>query len=164
MAKKKQGRDALPPDPQATSDSSVRMPDRLPKDLPADVIQIVREVIEFQGPLPPPTALRKYDEIVPGSAARIVKGSEDERFHRHRIEAAETATRGFQIRGGLIFGFMVTVLGIGGSILLGMNGHEETAKVLGGSTLAAIAAVFVAGRVIPHLSKRPTSPTNNPSA
>jgi len=41
----------------------------------------------FSGPLPPPQALREYDQIVPGLATRIVAQAERQTEHRISLEA-----------------------------------------------------------------------------
>jgi len=40
----------------------------------------------FSGPLPPPEILRKFDEVVPGAAERIIKMAEDQSIHRKELE------------------------------------------------------------------------------
>lgn len=37
----------------------------------------------FSGPLPPPAVLERYDEVLPGSAERILAMAENEQRHRH---------------------------------------------------------------------------------
>jgi uncharacterized membrane protein len=119
-----------------------------PGSLPPEARRIVQAIIAYQGPLPPSSELEKYEQIVPGAASRILGWVDEERHHRHSIVAQDSKTRTFQTIAGMIFGFIVTMTGILGAIYLAVNGHEDTAKVLGGFTLAAIAAVFVTGRLI----------------
>lgn len=40
----------------------------------------------FQGPLPPPSMLAQYEEILPGAAERILVLLESETAHRHGVE------------------------------------------------------------------------------
>jgi uncharacterized membrane protein len=148
MAKRKSRRERLHgsvPADQASVDPHGRIPD--PQNLPPDIRQIVQQVIAYQGPLPPSAELQRYNEIVPGAAARILGWVDEERVHRHQIESESLATLAFRTRWGMILGFIITAMGLGGAIYLAAIGREETAKVLGGFTLAAIAAVFVIGRL-----------------
>ena len=46
----------------------------------------VSEEHHFSGPLPRPEDLAKYDQIVPGAAARIIQMAEKEMSHRHDNE------------------------------------------------------------------------------
>ena len=119
-----------------------------PVNLPPEARRIVQSIIAYQGPLPPSNELERYEQIVPGAAARILNWVDEERAHRHGIVDQDSKMRSFQTVYGMLCGFLVTMAGIGGAIYLAMNGHEDTAKVLGGFTLAAIAAVFVTGRLI----------------
>ena len=40
----------------------------------------------FSGPLPHPDMLRKFDDVVPGAAERIIKMAEDQSNHRKDLE------------------------------------------------------------------------------
>lgn len=46
----------------------------------------IREASSFQGPLPPPRILHDYDQIVPGSAERIISLWENQVQHRQDLE------------------------------------------------------------------------------
>lgn len=46
----------------------------------------------YSGPLPPPSFLNQFEQIVPGSAERIIRYSEREQEHRHNIEDLRTET------------------------------------------------------------------------
>jgi len=49
----------------------------------------VARLTEWKGPLPPPAALQAFEEIVPGSAARIVAQFEEEAAHRRKLETKQ---------------------------------------------------------------------------
>jgi len=148
MPSKKRKGAKRPPEPQDDPLPSRNPPLDLPPDLPPQVRQIVQAVVSYQGPLPPAAELGRYNEVVPGSASRIIEWAEDERRHRHRIEARESRREAFRVYAGMVFGFLVTLLGLGGAIYLSLLGQAEVAKVLGGLTLAAIVAVFVTGKIM----------------
>ena len=77
----------------------------------------------WQGPLPPPEAVQKFDTIVEGGAERIFRMAEKEQQHRIESETAALqvnveATRA-EIQAtqrGSWMGFLVSVLAIGGAI------------------------------------------------
>jgi hypothetical protein len=51
------------------------------------LIEVVHEVVaSCEGPIPAPSILRSYDEIVPGAAERIIAMAEREQEHRHAWE------------------------------------------------------------------------------
>lgn len=82
---------------------------------------------EWHGPLPPPFALSQYDQIVPGSAERLLVMAE--RGHQHRMDQetglleleketlqsvnAVIANDAAHSRWGLGLGFVVAMVGIG---------------------------------------------------
>jgi uncharacterized membrane protein len=51
---------------------------------------VVTEISQsFSGPLPHPDVLRKFNEIIPGAAERIIKMAEDQSIHRKELEKLE---------------------------------------------------------------------------
>lgn len=49
--------------------------------------QLHLEYSSWQAPIPPPSAFRDYDEIIPNGAERIFSQFENETKHRHKMEA-----------------------------------------------------------------------------
>lgn len=47
---------------------------------------VVHQSTSFSGPLPPPEILRRFDEVVPGAAERIIKMAEEQSGHRRELE------------------------------------------------------------------------------
>lgn len=62
-----------------------------PEPRPPD--QVIRQIqhIETSGPLPPPSILKAYDEVVPGCAAIICKQMQDESAHRRDLSKIQQA-------------------------------------------------------------------------
>ena len=77
-----------------------------------DVKQYVAEVIqsEFRGPIPPPSIIKGYEEVLPGSADRIIKMAEKQMSHRHNMESVMVHSESRDGLLGVLFAFM---LGIG---------------------------------------------------
>lgn len=48
--------------------------------------QLIARYASFSGPLPPPAALEQYNEVLPGSAERILAMAENEQRHRHSYD------------------------------------------------------------------------------
>lgn len=94
------------------------------------------------GPLPAPEDLEAYGQISPDLVNRIVTASEDERAHRHRMDAQQSRRASM----GLAAGFVVSVLFLVVSAWLINNGHDVAGAVLGSFDLVALTAVFVLGR------------------
>lgn len=94
------------------------------------------------GPLPSPAELAAYDQISPDLVDRIVAASEQERAHRHRIDAENSR----RASAGLAAGFAVAVLFLMAAAWLIYNDHDIAGVVLGSFDIVALTAVFVLGR------------------
>jgi uncharacterized membrane protein len=115
---------------------------------------------EYSGSIPPPDLLRGFDDLVPGSAARIIAWAEDEQRHRHRMESgAQSANIDAQRRQidlqsaqaraifrsdmvGQVFGLVVCLSCIGGAVLLGLSGHPWVAGALCAIPTGAVIYAF----------------------
>ena len=87
-----------------------------------------------QGPLPDPETLRDYDDLIPGSAAEIIKMASDQASHRRNLETlsqkSDSDARDKQIeiervrisgsifteRLGVILGWLIGVFCVGAAI------------------------------------------------
>lgn len=101
----------------------------------------------YSGPLPSPDHLRGYEEVVPGSANRIITMAESQSAHRQEIE--KIAVKGGNSRSwwGLWLGFVLSVMVLGLSAGLILAGDQVAGTVLGSVDLVSLASVFVIGRV-----------------
>jgi len=95
------------------------------------------------GPIPPPLALKEYEDVLPGTADRIIKMAEKQSIHRQRMEkeALDKAYR-FQSRGQHYALIVVSLLAVGGMLLIGF-GHEISGVILSGTTLVGLAYAFI---------------------
>ena len=108
----------------------------------------------YSGPLPPASQLAQYGEAVPGAAERILAMAErtEEHFRivdqgRVEFEQEYLTTQSNLQRRGQMIGAVV----VGAALLVCFAalywGHEQVAMVLGSTTIVALAAVFVIGRL-----------------
>jgi len=97
----------------------------------------------FQGPIPPPESLAQYNQIVPGSAERIIKMAENEMQFRHNYENNITKSTYRIAIIGIIFAFIsVIILSI--LVFYAINkGFETAAGWIAVGSIAAVAGVFV---------------------
>ncbi len=101
--------------------------------------------MSYSGPLPHPDDLERYGEIVTGGAERILVLLEQQTAHRIEMEKIVVTTDAKRQSRGMIFGFIVALVGLGGSIFLGYKGAQVAAGILGGGTLASLVYTFVIG-------------------
>jgi uncharacterized membrane protein len=97
----------------------------------------------FSGPLPPPDALERYNQIVPGAAERIIAMAESQHTHRQALEKHVIHSNISAQRLGTVLGFVVAMtVVIGGMYLIheGKSG-EGLAAIL--TALASLVGVFL---------------------
>lgn len=99
----------------------------------------------FSGPIPPPETLQKYDQILPGLAERIMKQAESQTAHRIEIEKKVIQSDVINSRLGLIFGFILGLIGIGGGTYLTYLGMTQSGLIISGGTLVSLISVFIYG-------------------
>ena len=99
----------------------------------------------FSGPLPPPEILEKYEQILPGAAERILSMAETQSKHRISLEGRVIDADITNSKRGLIFGFIIGLVGIGGGIYSIYLGHVISGSLLTGGALASLVGTFVYG-------------------
>ena len=101
--------------------------------------------VEFSGPLPPPAVLQGYEDIVPGAANRILEMAERQSEHRQQLEKTVVNGESRMSILGLVAGFVLSTMVIGGGIYLIASGHDFAGAALIGINLVGLATVFVYG-------------------
>jgi uncharacterized membrane protein len=117
---------------------------RVDGEVRTEVRHLVQEMlVGWAGPMPPPGAVREFEQILPGSAERILALAERQVDHRHRLEtkAASSAIR-IEERGQWI-GATIAVLAIlvGGFLVFTDHdgvGFSMVITAIGGLLAAAI--------------------------
>jgi len=110
------------------------------------VTAVMSAVYRFSGPLPPPEELAKYEQILPGSANRIISMAEQQSSHRQELEKTVIGANARTQTWGLVSAFIIAMTAIGGGIWLsarGMSGAGLTSII---TALAALVGVFVFGK------------------
>ena len=100
----------------------------------------------WEGPLPPPSALKEYEEVLPGAANRILKMAERQLVHRQKMEK-EKLDKIYQVqsRGQHYALLIVGMIAFSGMFLIGY-GFEISGLIVYGTTLIGLAYVFITGR------------------
>jgi uncharacterized membrane protein len=100
----------------------------------------------FSGPIPPPELLAAYEQVCPGSADKIIQRFETQSEHRMRLERTVIIGNARRATAGLILGFVVCLVIVGGSIYLGLHGQPWLAGTLVTGALSAVVGTFVYGK------------------
>ncbi len=90
--------------------------------------------------------LRKYNELLPGSADRIIAMAERQSSHRQKLESEVIGANIGSERLGMILGFIICLVAISGGIYIVIKGKspEGIAAII--SPLVALLAVFIYGK------------------
>lgn len=99
----------------------------------------------FSGPLPYPEILKKFDEVVPGAAERIIKMAEDQSIHRKELEKKVINSDIARSKWGQILGFVISVIGLLAAALIAIYGNAVAGGIIGVGTLASLVSVFMYG-------------------
>ena len=100
----------------------------------------------FSGPIPAPDLLRQYDTVIPGAAERILSMAERDAKHQQDIEQLAIKYATSETRRGQWFGLIIGVCALVMTAISLAFGSENTAMVIGGSTIVGLVTVFVVGR------------------
>lgn len=115
---------------------------------------LIKREESFSGPLPHPEHFKKYNQIVPGSANRLLKMTEDDLKHIHTIQISQMSIEKIATIGGLIAGWTIAVIALVGSGYLILENHDIAGTVLGTGTLTTLVGVFVYGRKSQNNSRK----------
>ncbi|MCP4553187.1 MAG: DUF2335 domain-containing protein [Bacteroidetes bacterium] len=118
----------------------------------------IREIQEHhQGPLPSPSTLNGYNNVVKNGAERIMKVFESQSSHRMNLEKKVVYRQTFQSLLGQILGFVIVVACLGLGVYLVSNGFEAAGIILFSLDIVGLAYVFVVGKKFQEKSLRDKS-------
>ena len=135
-----------------TEEIGASQPAELPPEdaLPNADVTAIRA--SWRAPLPPPSALARYNDVLPGAAERILQMAERQQQQDHNAEMAaigiertvvvQDARRAYL---GMLAGFIISLLVIGGGIYLIATGRDWAGVVLISINLSGLVGVFVYG-------------------
>ena len=133
-------------------ESGAGQPAELPSETTPRRTDITAIRASWRAPLPPPEALARYNDVLPGAAERILQMAERQQEQDHNAQIAaisiertvvvSDARRAYL---GLLAGFIISLLVIGGGIYLIVTDHDWAGVVLIGINLSGLVGVFVYG-------------------
>lgn len=112
---------------------------------------LVQQQISHSGPLPMADEMRKYNEIIPQGADRIMKLAENEQKNRYSVPKWSLFLKGM----GLLFAMVSVSLVVWFCFKLIEKEQYGLAVTTMCGVLVALAGVFVAGKVLPQNKKEP---------
>ena len=106
----------------------------------------------FSGPLPDPSTLREYEDLVPGSAKRFIDMAERAIRHHQEMEAEQVRSEVLSNREawsrsrlGAIIGGIVALAFAGVTLGIVLAGYPTAGAVLGSLEVGALVAAFMYG-------------------
>ncbi len=103
---------------------------------------------EFSGPLPPPSILAKYEEVVPGAAERIISTAENETRHRQALEKATVEGYFLARRHGAHWGGVISLATLAAGTFLVATGHNVVGLAALAAAISAPVIAFVTGQFL----------------
>lgn len=112
------------------------------------IVQVSTEMMH-SGPLPHPSILRGYEDILPGSAERILQMAEKEQIHRFDLDFKFHKTDSRDSLLGIVCATVLGVLTLTSGVFIVKLAPSTSGIVIGGllgaSGLAAIVGTFIRG-------------------
>lgn len=101
----------------------------------------------WSGPYPPPELLRGYEDVLPGSADRIISMAEKQQQHRQELEKTTVVGASKRAWWGLWLGFVISLVVLGLGTLTILEGYPWAGGGVMGVDVVALAGVFVYGQL-----------------
>jgi uncharacterized membrane protein len=99
----------------------------------------------YSGPIPPASEMKKYEDIQPGMADRILAIAERQAQHRQKMEADVVQRNLRDQRLGIVFAFFITLGTLFVATLCVRWGHEIIGGFIGSSGIGSIIMAFIYG-------------------
>jgi uncharacterized membrane protein len=122
------------------------------EELPAKEREVAERAIHlalqysYRGPIPHPSIITPWEEILPGSADRILKMAEKEQANQHDGRMKRLNADILYERLGLATAFSIAVITICGALYVIIIGKDATGLNILLGSLAALVGLFIAAR------------------
>ena len=128
------------------------------KDLPEEKQKEIISSVQiyhsnYQGPIPPPEMMKAFNDIVPGSAERILKMAETRQNHRNKCEMNIIVGQNILAIAGLLMAFLLIPTMLYAAYKFAESGSDKIAGTIVTMTVS-ICIIFV-------LRKSPISKSKN---
>jgi uncharacterized membrane protein len=99
----------------------------------------------YSGPIPPPSMMAQYNEVIPNGADRIRAMAEEQQNHRHSLEKTVIESDAAQSKRGTQTGGLCLVVAYLTSGFLGYTGHDGAAIAIAGTVSVVFGGAYAAG-------------------
>lgn len=101
----------------------------------------------YRGPIPAASELKKYEEILPGAADRILTMAEKQATHRQKLESTVVDSNVKNSKRGQCFAFIISLVVVVAGFTLIMSDKPGWGLSIIIADLAVLAAVFIGNRI-----------------
>ena len=101
----------------------------------------------YSGPIPPANELKKYEEILPGAADRILTMAEEQSAHRRKMENKMLEANIKAEKIGQSLGFAIFLIALIAGIILIILNKDAIGLITSLGSLTAIVGLFVYNRI-----------------
>jgi uncharacterized membrane protein len=101
----------------------------------------------FSGPIAHPRHLREYEEILPGSANRIITMAENAQDHNRSMETRLVTGSVWEAKAGMVLGFIALIVLISCAMYAGLHGNNILAGIMMTGAVLSGAATLIRGYV-----------------
>ena len=132
---------------EISRDHEVEIEDIPDKKVERAVAKVIQS--EFSGPIPPPSIIKGYEDILPGTAERIVAMAENQAKHRQEMEKIMVNAEARDSLLGVVFAFILGVGCLVASAIIVICVPEKTGAIssamVGITGIASIIVGFIKG-------------------
>ena len=135
--------------PTETNDPEIEeILDAVPEEKREDVLHSITVLEErYVGPIPHPRLVAGWEQVLPGSADRILKMAEQQQSHRIEMEKQAVGSQLKSNNRGQLFGFILSTLVLIAGIVLLVLGMPWFGIALIGFIVAILAILFISGKI-----------------
>lgn len=108
----------------------------------------ITATMTYDAPIPHPTIMKGYEEILPGAADRLISMVEKEQVHEQKCESKVIRDEFILNLAGLIFGFVIAICWLGSATYLLAHKMFVSGGLMGAAAVALIISQFAKQR--PH--------------
>lgn len=132
---------------EVSNDREIEIEDIPDKKVERAVAKVIQS--EFSGPIPPPSIIKGYEEIMPGTAERIIAMAENQAKHRQEMEKIMVNAEARDSLLGVVFAFILGVGCLVASAIIVICVPEKTGAIssamVGITGVASIIVGFIKG-------------------
>lgn len=143
-----------------SEEKSLRIIEQVKEEAP-EVLGAVALGVSFQGPLPPPEMLKQYDDLVPGTAERLIEIHQKEKQHALELqetileaEREENAADRVEFKRGQFFSLIIVLCILAlAAFMTAMGAPTQAATVVTGTVVALVLAFLYGRRAVGEETK-----------